>query len=140
MCICSIWIFRYLSNSIPIKIKKPITYYNDQDAILLAKTVYNECGNCGDIDKILVISSVLNRLEHDAFPESIKKVLDNQYNVSNIYTEHDKRLAALVLVDYVRDCNVFYFVSKNATDKKFLKLLKSKKLVCKTDKHAYYEH
>ena len=64
---------------------------SEQDAELLAKTVQAEAGNQSIEGKRLVVAVILNRTEHEAFPDTIEGVLSQSGQFSTYkalpYTE-----------------------------------------------------
>lgn len=126
--------------------KNIITHINTIDNVLieksiqLAKVINKECGDCPDVDKLLIGSSILNRKDHENFPNKLIKVIEqpNQYATSTKYTEHDKNLSECLLEGYFRDCDVLYFYNpKTSTNSSFLKQTKKRKLIVKTQNHEY---
>jgi spore germination cell wall hydrolase CwlJ-like protein len=112
----------------------------EKNSIKIAKVLNVECGNCPDVDKLLIGSSLLNRVDNKEFPNTLDGVIKqpNQYKTSKDYTEHDKNLAVCLLENHFRDCDVLYFYNpKSATDKAFLSQMKKKDLIVQTKHHIY---
>lgn len=115
-------------------------YKENTDITMLAKIATIECGNCSTHDKILVISSVLNRLDHLEFPNTVDSVLtqEKQYASLDIMDSIDHEslvLANLIYNGVLRDCNVLYFSNYNAS-KQMLKYLKKNHYIT-TKKQIY---
>lgn len=96
------------------------THRENTDITMLAKIATIECGDCSTKDKILVISSVLNRLDHLEFPDTIDSVLtqENQYASLKLADSIDHEsliLANLIYNGSLRDCNVLYFSNHKAS-------------------------
>ena len=141
-------VLQTLHNNIETKKHKTIrtflTQYDvnkvEKKSIEIAKVMKRECGNCSDINKLLVGSSILNRQDHSEFPNTVLNVINqnNQYAISDTYTEQDKKLAICLLEGNFRDCEVLYFYNpKTATDKSFLRMMNKKDLIAKTKHHEY---
>lgn len=67
--------------SLLLAVKAIAAPVSEEDAELLAKTVEAEAGNQSIEGKRLVCAVILNRVEHEAFPDSVEKVLSqpNQF-------------------------------------------------------------
>ena len=61
--------------SLLLAVKAIAAPVSEEDAELLAKTVEAEAGNQSIEGKRLVCAVILNRVEHEAFPDSVEKVL-----------------------------------------------------------------
>jgi spore germination cell wall hydrolase CwlJ-like protein len=112
----------------------------EKNSIKIAKVLNVECGDCPDVDKLLIGSSLLNRVDSKEFPNTLDGVIKqpNQYKTSKNYTEHDKKLAVCLLENHFRDCDVLYFYNpKSATDKAFLSQMRKKDLIVQTKHHIY---
>lgn len=112
----------------------------EKNSIKIAKVLNIECGDCPDTDKLLIGSSLLNRVDSKEFPNTLDGVIyqPNQYKISKNYTEHDKKLAVCLLENYFRDCDVLYFYNpKSATDKDFLSKMRKRNLIVQTKHHIY---
>lgn len=111
----------------------------DYDIDKIAKVIYRECANCLTIDKIMIGSSILNRLDDCRFPSSIDKVIKGQYAISDTFDADAYRIARMLVKDSLRECNVLYFFNpKTATDISFVKSIKKHDLLVKTKYHEYY--
>lgn len=111
------------------------------NAVKIAKVIQSECKDCSDVDKLLIGSSILNRMDNINFPKSINNVINqpNQYTKSKSYSEHDKQLAVCLLENYFRDCEVIYFFNpKTATNSNFIRKIRRNTLIMKTKHHEYY--
>lgn len=67
--------------SLLLAVKAIAAPVSEEDAELLAKTVEAEAGNQSIEGKRLVCAVILNRVDHEAFPDSVEKVLSqpNQF-------------------------------------------------------------
>lgn len=56
--------------------------YSDEDIELIARLAYAEAGNQCELGKRLVIDVILNRLDHENFPKTVKEVIHqtNQFS------------------------------------------------------------
>lgn len=70
----------------------------EEDMKLIAMVAFNEAGNQSELGKRLVIDTILNRLEHSAFPDSISKVIHQP----NQFSDHTSKLHDDIL-DLVED-------------------------------------
>lgn len=112
----------------------------NKDIITIAKVVFAECSYCPETDKILIASSILNRVENKDFPKTIDSVIYKQYSISDTFNESSYKIAHLVYNDVIREKNVLYFYNpKLATDIKFMRLMEYREAVCKTKYHNYYK-
>lgn len=50
--------------------------YTPEEIVLIAKVVHHEAGNQPEIGKRLVCDTILNRVESERFPNTVKEVLD----------------------------------------------------------------
>ena len=113
---------------------------NDKENILIARVINKECGYCSHIDKILIASSIINRVNNDSFPNTIEGVIfqKNQYSISKNYTKEDLELVNLILKNKIKDDYVLYFYNvKNSTNKKFIQKMSKRPLITKTKHHEY---
>jgi hypothetical protein len=107
--------------------------------LLLASVLESECSYCSDIDKFLILSSILNRCENENYPNNIENVLE-AYSKTNIKNISKTNLNFVLFFDYnLRDTSVLYFFNENkSTDKSFIKFIRKKtKLIYKNKYHEY---
>jgi N-acetylmuramoyl-L-alanine amidase len=102
---------------------------------LLAAAINSECGICSFREKMLVGSVIMNRVNHDDFPNNIYEVIyqDKQFDgvqSSNFYpTESTVKVANIILTTGVYDSNVLYFYNPElSTNKPFLEAMKRRVL------------
>lgn len=69
----------------------PVDACDPDELILLAKTVHAEAGNQDEYGKRLVAAVILNRVDSDAFPDTISDVIlqDGQFARGKRYTKYD---------------------------------------------------
>lgn len=133
-------IIAYLLFIIPLP-KQEIKQIRDKDELVrnIAKVITRECIACPIVDKILVGSSILNRMDHPDFPDNYKDVVKNQYAISDTFDLESYRISELIVYDSIRDYNVLYFYNpKTATDGTFIKLMRNHIMINKTLYHNYY--
>lgn len=123
-----------------ITIKSNLHVREYKEVNLLARVINKEVTGCGDIDKVLVASSILNRVDDAAFKGNVFEVVytANQYAVSDTFTKDDFEIALCVYDNIVRDCNVLYFHTASSNTKHSKKIRKTKNLIHKSDCHEYY--
>ena len=65
-----------------IEEQEPEFKLTEDEAKLIAQVTWNESGNQSELGKRLVIDTVLNRVEHSKFPDSVSSVIHqpNQYS------------------------------------------------------------
>ena len=87
-----------------------IGIYDDYEMALMARVVRAEAGNQDDVGKRLVVDCILNRLDSDAFPDTIEEVVTqkNQFASYQWYTEDDLDAVADEIVDRTDDEIVFF--------------------------------
>ena len=102
---------------------------------LLAAAINSECGICDFREKMLVGSVIMNRVNHNDFPNNIYEVIyqDRQFHgvhSSNFYhTEATIKVANIILTTGVYDSNVLYFYNPEfSTNKPFLEAMKRRVL------------
>jgi spore germination cell wall hydrolase CwlJ-like protein len=105
----------------------------------IARVINKECSYCPVTDKILIGSSIINRMNHPDFPCEYEDVIENQYAISDTFDLQSYKIAELIVINNIKDNNVLYFYNpKIATDKKFMRLMESHDLITKTKYHNYY--
>jgi spore germination cell wall hydrolase CwlJ-like protein len=105
----------------------------------VARVINKECSYCPVTDKILIGSSIINRMNHPDFPCEYEDVIENQYAISDTFDTESYKIAELIVLNNIKDKNVLYFYNpKIATDKKFMRLMESRVLITKTKYHNYY--
>ena len=111
-----------------------------KEVSLIARVINQEVTGCGDIDKVLTASSILNRVDDAAFKGNIYDVIytPNQYTISDTFTKDDFEIALCVWDNIVRDCNVLYFHTPSSNAKHSRNIRKTKKLIHKSSCHEYY--
>ena len=122
-------------------IKEDHSHRSNEECIIkkIAKVIYKECANCLTIDKIMIGSSILNRLDDCRFPSSIDKVIKGQYAISDTFDADAYRIAKILVKDSLREYNVLYFFNpRTATDIHFVNSMKKHDLLVKTKYHEYY--
>ena len=122
-------------------IKENHSHRSNEEYIIkkIAKVLSRECENCYSIDKILIASSILNRMNNCSFPSSIDSIVNNQYCIADTFSSNSYYIAKLVVNNDVRDYNVLYFFNpKTATDIRFINSMKKHDLLVKTKYHEYY--
>lgn len=119
-----------------------ITSVNEPNKKLIeaiARVINKECNYCPVTDKILIGSSIINRMNHPDFPSEHEDVIKNQYAISDTFDTESYKIAELIILNNIKDNNVLYFYNpKIATDKKFMRLMESHDLIVKTKYHNYY--
>jgi len=65
--------------------------YSEYELSLMAKVVHAEAGNQDEIGKRLIADVILNRLDSDAFPDTVEEVVwqENQFAMHELYTIDD---------------------------------------------------
>lgn len=91
--------------------------YDDYEIALMAKVVRAEAGNQDDVGKRLVVDCILNRLDSDNFPNTIKGVIEqkNQFESYPWYTQDDWDAVADEIVDRTDDEIVFFRTDRYST-------------------------
>lgn len=106
----------------------------------VAKVINKECSYCPITDKILIGSSIVNRMNHPDFPCAYEDVIENQYATSDTYDLDSYKVAEMIINDSLLDNRVLYFYNpKIATDKRFMRLMEKHTLLVKTKYHNYYD-
>jgi spore germination cell wall hydrolase CwlJ-like protein len=107
---------------------------------VIAKVINKECGYCPVTDKVLIASSILNRMDDCRFESEVDDIVKGQYCISDTFDIESYQITKLVMEGLIRDYDVLYFFNpKTATDKKFTNWLKNNhNLVVKTNYHEYY--
>ena len=119
---------------------KVITY-DDYTIHRMAQVIYAECGYCPATDKILIASSLINRMHSCDFPQDIDLIIKNQYVKADTFDFHSLKIAYMVYTGELHVDGVTYFYNpKTATDRTFINLMKDKELITKTQFHNYYKH
>lgn len=100
---------------------------------LLARLLESECSICPIWEKKLVGATVLNRMAHKSFPNTLKGVIyqPNQYYIKNIRPSKESlKIATQLLINNYRNRKVLYFYQPGV---KF----KRKNILIKTKYHNY---
>lgn len=106
----------------------------------VAKVINKECSYCPITDKILIGSSIVNRMNHPDFPCAYEDVIENQYATSDTFDLDSYKVAEMIINDSLLDNRVLYFYNpKIATDKRFMRLMEKHTLLVKTKYHNYYD-
>lgn len=106
----------------------------------VAKVINKECSYCPITDKLLIGSSIINRMNDPDFPCAYEDVIENQYATSDIYDKDSYKVAEMIINDSILDNRVLYFYNpKTVTDKKFMRLMEKHTLLVKTKYHNYYD-
>jgi hypothetical protein len=112
---------------------------------LLSCIINAESAPNDTIDAYLVGSTVLNRIEHNRFPDCVHDVVfqRGQYDGINgrfMRTEFSDSIAVRLFDNIGRDCDVLFFYNfKTATDRTFISRLKrNTKLIHTTDNHKFF--
>ena len=70
------------------EIEEPEFELTEDEAKLIAQVTWNESGNQSELGKRLVIDTVLNRVEHSKFPDSVSSVIHQP----NQYSDHSSKV------------------------------------------------
>lgn len=112
--------------------------YVSEDDILKARIIESECNYCSELDKTLILSSILNRCENENYPENIVEV-SKAYSYKAIKTPSKVNLEFVLFFDKNdRNKNVLYFFNEKKSNPLLVKQIKSKTfLILKTKHHEY---
>lgn len=79
----------------------PTPEINEADAIMIAKTIYNEARGCGETQQAAVAWAILNRVDDPRFPNTVADVVTQRYQfaytASSRYTDAQLQIAQDVL-------------------------------------------
>lgn len=98
----------------------------ESDVELLSKIITSECSICSLEEQYLVGSVVLNRVDHERFPNTVQGVVDQPHQFAGrrtrwfITTPETLRVAQDLLEGRGRDKIVYYFYRRDSPNKKFL--------------------
>ena len=107
--------------------------------LLLASVLQAECNYCSDVDKHLIISSILNRCENENYPNNVEDILQ-AYSKTSFKKVSKTNLDFVLNFDKeIRNKEVLYFFnSSKSTNKSFIKKIRKKTdLIIKTKYHEY---
>ena len=79
----------------------PTPEINEADAIMIAKTIYNEARGCGETQQAAVAWAILNRVDDPRFPNTVADVVTQRYQFAytarSRYTDAQLQIARDVL-------------------------------------------
>lgn len=126
--------------------------YLEKQMDLLTRVINSESHGENLLDKLLVGSVVINRMNLKSQDQDLEQVIFSKNQFSGINSKLFKdisdgapktiesKLAALILLQYGPiDSNIIYFINpKHATDKHWKRKVMQRELVFKNNKHYFY--
>lgn len=89
---------------------KQMDIYDDYEIALMAKVVRAEAGNQDNVGKRLIVDVILNRVDSQLFPNTVKEVVEqeNQFAIYQWYTIDDLNAVTDEIVDRT-DKDILFF-------------------------------
>ncbi len=116
----------------------------ESDVELLSKIITSECSICSFEEQYLVGSVVLNRVDHERFPNTVQGVIDQPHQFAGrrtrwfVTTPQTLKVAQDLLEGIGRDKIVYYFFRSDSRNQEFLRVMQ-KYYVYEKEFHIFAE-